>query len=223
MINTLEMEEYLRSLLPPCSQLLQELEQEAQEEQIPIFQPEVAKLMETLIAIHKPKEILEIGTAIGYSTIRLAQAVKIFGGKVTTIELRPDMQQRALANLAKAGLTSQVSCMLGDAMEVIPNELSHRHSEFDLIFIDAAKGQYGEFYNLCLPLLAKGGLLVADNVLYKGWVVPGSVFPRRKKTLVTRLRQLLQDLCNHPHFNSTLLPIGDGVLVCYYHKDEVPK
>lgn len=217
-INTKEMEDYLRSLLPERDEFLQELEQEAQEKQIPIIQPEVGQLLETLIMIHQSKNVLEIGTAIGYSTIRFAKAVEPYQGKVVTIELREDSREKALLNFQRAGVSSKIISFLGDAREVLADQMVGQQGKFNLIFIDAAKGQYGEIFNLCLPLLAPGGLIVADNVLYKGWVVPDTVFPRRKKTLVTRLRKLLKKLSNHQDFSSTLLPIGDGVLVSYYKK-----
>lgn len=222
MINTEEMNIYLRSLLPSRNQLLTELEEEAADNLIPILQPEVAQLLETLIAVHQSKNVLEIGTAIGYSTIRLAEAVKSRGGQVVTIELQEEMQVKASNNFNRAGVNSLITSLAGDAREVIPMQLAGKEKSFDFIFVDAAKGQYVEFFNLCLPLLAPGGLFVADNVLYKGWVVPGSVFPRRKKTLVTRLRRLLKLLANHPDFSSSLLPMGDGVLISYY-KGEVEK
>jgi predicted O-methyltransferase YrrM len=220
-INTEEMNIYLRSLLPDRDKLLAALEAEAEEEQMPILQPEVAQLLETLISIHRSTRVLEIGTAIGYSTIRLAKAVSLRNGEVVTIELQEELRHRALENFRQAAVSHLITSLGGDAREVIPSQLGGREKNFDFIFVDAAKGQYPEFFKLCLPLLAPGGLFVADNVLYKGWVVPGSVFPRRKKTLVVRLRLLLKLLANHPAFNSTLLPIGDGVLVSCFKGNEV--
>jgi len=220
-INTEEMNIYLRSLLPDRDMLLAGLEEEAEQEEIPILQPEVAQLLETLISIHQSARVLEIGTAIGYSTIRLAKAVSLRQGEVVTIELQEELRYRALENFHKASVSHLITSLGGDAREVIPTQLAGREKTFDLIFVDAAKGQYLEFFKLCLPLLAPGGLFVADNVLYKGWVVPGSIFPRRKKTLVVRLRHLLKLMTNHPAFNSTLLPIGDGVLVSYYNGNGV--
>ncbi|MDW7675836.1 MAG: O-methyltransferase [Bacillota bacterium] len=216
MINSEEMIQYLRALIPESQGILKELEEEAERDKVPIIQPEVAQLLETLIMTHQSKKVLEIGTAIGYSTIRFAGAVAPFDGQVVTIELQDRMRQRALKNISRAGYDQFVTSFLGDAREVIPLELAHLKANFDFIFIDAAKGQYVEFFKLCLPLLAPGGLLVADNVLYKGWVVPDAIFPRRQKTLITRLRTLLRELFNREDFKSTLLPMGDGVLVSYY-------
>ncbi|MGF7185388.1 putative O-methyltransferase YrrM [Desulfitispora alkaliphila] len=213
MINTKQMNEFLRELLPDRTGILEQLEQEANTEHIPIVEPEVAQLLRTLITMHKPKKVLEIGTAIGYSTICMGQAMANQSQKkIVTIELREDFFARAKENIKVAAIEEYTHLLQGDAREVIPKL---KDEKFDFIFCDAAKGQYLEFYDLCSPLLKSGGLLVSDNVLFRGLVLPSSVYPRRKKTLITRLRTYLKMLSQHPSYETSILPIGDGVSISY--------
>ena len=132
-------------------------------------------------------------------------------GNVTTIELSEEMADIAEENIRKAGLSDKITLIRGDAREVLPKI----DGEFDLIFVDAAKGQYAEFFNESRRLLKKGGIMVSDNVLYKGMTATDELLVRRKITLVRRLRSYLEMLKENKEFSTALLPIGDGVALSF--------
>ncbi|MFZ5965923.1 MAG: O-methyltransferase [Bacillota bacterium] len=207
-------ENYIRSLIPENQALLQEMEDYAQTFHVPIVQPEVAKLLEVMIKSCGSKSILEVGTAIGYSSIILCTASK--GGKVTTIERREDMIEKAKAYIQRAGLEDCIQILHGEAELVLPT----LQGQFDLIFLDAAKGQYMEFLSLCIDRLKPGGILISDNVLYKGMIASDTYVVRRKRTIVKRMRSYLDYIMNHPQLTTCLLPIGDGVAISYMDEEE---
>ena len=204
-----EMERYFETLLGERDPLLREMEEQALRETIPVVTPTVGNFLNLLVQTCKAQAILEIGTAIGYSTIWLARAVEGTEGHVTTIDLNKDRLARALIYFERAGLQDRVTALGGDARKILPT----LESTFDFVFIDAAKGEYLEYLNLIYPLIAPEGLLVVDNVLFRGWVVPGSDFPPKYDRMVGGIRQFLQDLCQNPDFSTTVLPFGDGVSV----------
>ena len=154
----------------------------------------------------KVKSVLEVGTAIGYSAIRMANAGC---EKIDTIEISESSAQIARENIEKADLSSVITVHLGDAKEVLPK----MDGEYDLIFVDAAKGQYQEFFPHCMRMLKKGGVLISDNVLYKGMTATDDLFQHRKITIIRRLRQYLDMLSNHSELSTSVVPIGDGVAV----------
>ncbi len=202
--------QYIRKITPQQKGVLKELEKYAIEHHVPIVQPEVAQLIRVLTKTIAPMKILEIGTAIGYSAILFAQALKP-GGKIVTIERYDKMIELAKQNIQKAGLEDIIQVIAGDAQEVLVDITG----EFDCIFIDAAKGKYLTFLPHCLRLLKTGGLLISDNVLYQGMIASDKFVVRRKKTIVTRMRQYLDTISHHPQLESTIIPIGDGVAVSY--------
>lgn len=202
--------EYIRDTLRPSKGLLSELEQYAKENHIPIITTEVARLLTVLGKIVKPFRILEVGTAIGYSAIVLAGTL-ILGGRLDTIERQEQMLLKSRENIKKAGLEHTISIIAGDAEEV----LKCLDKQYDLIFLDAAKGQYPEFLPECLRMLKPGGLLISDNVLYKGMVASDELVIRRKKTIVNRMRTYLDKLCEDPLLDTSILPVGDGVALTY--------
>ena len=209
MFYPFEMEQYLETLLGERDPLLREMEAQALKETIPVVTPTVGNFLNLLVSMGKSRAILEIGTAIGYSTIWLARAAETTGGHVTTIDMNKDRRARALIYFERAGLQNCITALEGDARKILPT----LESMFDFVFIDAAKGEYLEYLNLIYPLIAPGGLLVVDNVLFRGWVVPGSPFPPKYDRMVNGLRQFLEDLCQNPDFTTTVLPFGDGVSV----------
>ncbi len=202
---------YIRDTLPQSEGLLLEMEEYAKEHGVPISQPESIRLLEIIIKIANAKRILEVGSAIGYSAIRMSKAT---GGEVTTIELSDEMADIAEENIKKAGLSDKINLIRGDGREVIPTI----EGEFDLIFIDAAKGQYQEFFNEAKRLLRVGGILVSDNVLFKGMTATDELVIRRKITIVKRLREYLTMLKENKDFATALLPIGDGVAISIKEK-----
>jgi len=204
-----EMERYLETLLGERDPLLQEMEEQALKETIPVVTPMVGNFLNLLVHTSKAQAILEIGTAIGYSTIWLARAAGKTGGHVTTIDMNKDRSARALKYFERAGLHDCITLLEGNARKILPT----LESTFDFVFIDAAKGEYLEYLNLIYPLIAPGGLLVVDNVLFRGWVVPGSDFVPKYDRMVGGLRLFLEDLCHNSDFSTTVLPFGDGVSV----------
>ncbi len=202
---------YIRDTLPQSEGLLLEMEEYAEKNGVPISQPESIRFLEIIIKIANAKRILEVGSAIGYSAIRMSRAAE---GEVTTIELSDEMADIAEENIRKAGLSEKITLIRGDGREVIPTI----EGEFDLIFIDAAKGQYQEFFNEAKRLLRVGGILVSDNVLFKGMTATDELVIRRKVTIVKRLREYLTMLKENEDFATALLPIGDGVAISIKEK-----
>ena len=201
---------FIRSLLKKQTGILREMQEYALEHHVPIIQPETAALLKVAGLLKKPLRILEIGTAIGYSAIIMSSFIQP-GGRIDTIERYEKMADIACENIIKAGLQNIIKVIRGEAADV----LACLEKEYDMIFLDAAKGQYPEFLPDCLRLLSKGGLLVSDNVLYKGMVSGAEGAERRKKTIVVRLRQYLEELCNNPELETGILPVGDGVALSY--------
>ena len=199
---------YIRKITPEQKGVLKELEKYAKDYHVPIVQPEVAQLILVLAKTVQPMSILEVGTAIGYSAILLSQTLKP-NGKIISIERYDKMIEQAKQNIEKAGLEDTIQVVPGEAEEI----LAQLEGQFDYIFIDAAKGKYSAFLPHCLRLLRTGGLLISDNVLYQGMIASDKLVVRRKKTIVTRMRQYLHTISHHPQLESSIIPIGDGVAV----------
>lgn len=202
--------EYIRNTIKKNTGILKELEDYAEENNIPIIQPEVASLLLILARLVNAERVLEVGTAIGYSAILMSQALKQ-GGRIDTIEKYPVMIDRARENIDRAGLKNVINLIAGDAAEILPL----LNCRYQLIFLDAAKGQYPEFLPHCLRLLGEGGLLVSDNILYKGMIANDKLVVRRKKTIVNRLRGYLDTICSMEELETSVLPVGDGVAVSF--------
>lgn len=210
MINYEYINEYVRNTIKQEDGILAELEKFAEENHVPIVHPEVARLLVVLGKLARPRRILEIGTAIGYSALLFSTILQP-GGKIDTIERYDVMVDRAMGNIKKAGLEDTITVMAGDALEV----LRCLDKQYDMVFVDAAKGQYLEFLPECLRMLNKGGLLISDNVLYKGMVATDELVVRRKKTIVKRMRDYLDVICHHEELETSLIPMGDGVALSY--------
>lgn len=205
-------EHYIRTLLPKSSGLLGELERYAEEHKVPIVQPEIAQYLKVLMKVQKPARILEIGTAIGYSATLMAEQMD--RGVIETIELKMEMVEKAgetFEKLKRYKPDVDIIQHHGDAISV----LEKMSGEFDMIFIDASKGHYKAFFELCMPMLKPHGLIVSDNVLYKGMVATNLYLVRRKITIVKRMRTYLDFISNHPMLDTTVLPMGDGMAISY--------
>ena len=209
MFYPFELEKYLEDLLPPRDELLREMERVSLEETIPVVTPAVGHYLELMIEISQARSILEIGTAIGYSTMYLARGARKTGGKVLTIDMNKDRLERAVKYLDKAGLGDLVEFYPENALKYLPG----LDRTFDFIFIDAAKGEYPEYLDLLSPLVSKGGLLVMDNVLFRGWVVPGAVFDSKYDRMVASMRYFLAKLNGLSGFTVSVLPFGDGLAI----------
>lgn len=198
-----EQERYLDRMLPPRDALLREMEDLAHQEDIPIADPEVGRLLGVLARATAARSILEIGTAIGYGTLWLAR-----GGpeaRVTTIDISPRQIARARGYLERGGVLDRVELLEGAALDVLPR-LS---GPFDLVFVDAVKEEYRRYLDLVLPKLRVGGTLVFDNLLWAGHVAAPPDDESDKEA--DALRAFNGYLMMHPQLNAVLLPLGDGI------------
>jgi len=208
-INQDYIEDYIKGLLHEKDSFIEKLEAYSTENRVPIIQPEVKQLLSVIIKSSGIKSILEIGTAIGYSSIVFCRAMD--GGKIVTIEIDEEMQRLALENIENVGYTKNIEVILGDATQVI-NEID---GQFDCIFLDGAKGHYIHLLDTCLQLLKPGGLLISDNVLFRGMIASNELVKRRKITIVKRMRSYLEAISNHPQLTTSIIPIGDGVALSF--------
>lgn len=198
---------YLRRTLKPNEGLLAEMEEYAKANEVPIAQPETSRFIQVLLKSAQYKNVLEVGAAIGYSSIIMSQC----GCNVTTIERDENMFEPFADFVHRAGAEDKITLIKGDASDV----LKELDGEYDFIFIDAAKGQYMEFYREAMRMLKKGGLLFSDNVLYKGMVATDELFKRRKVTIIHRLRDYLTELCSNEELDTAIIPIGDGCAISF--------
>jgi predicted O-methyltransferase YrrM len=212
------MEQYLRGLIPSNSGILEELENFAMENRVPIVQKETAKFLELMITMNRPKKILELGTAIGYSAILMSL---ICGGasEITTIERDEKMIELANSNIEKYGLQNKITVIQGDCLEILEN----LNGEYDMIFMDAGKGHYNHFLPHCLRLLKKEGVLIADNVLFRGMVASEELATRRKITIIKRMKSYLELVSNDDELITSVIPMGDGISVTVRKNTESSK
>jgi len=202
------MEEYIRGLITEHDGELKKLEEYAALNLVPIIQKEVARYLELMITIKKPKRILELGTAIGYSAI-LMNIASQGSCEITTIERDKEMIEKALYNIEAFGLTDKINVIEGDCMEILEN----LQGEYDFIFMDAGKGHYNHFLPNCLRLLSEDGVIVADNVLFRGMVASKELLKRRKITIVKRMKNYLNEVSSREDLITSVLPMGDGIAI----------
>ncbi|MEG0078041.1 O-methyltransferase [Enterococcus sp.] len=208
--------EYMRTKQKPLYGLLGELEADAHKRRVPIIPHETVVFLQFLLGQIKPKEILEIGAAIGFSSSLMAQFVG--EGHVTTIDRFDLMIAEAKANYEKLNLTDKVTLLEGDAAEILPT-LS---GPYDFIFMDSAKSKYIEFLPECLRLLKVGGVLMVDDVFQGGTILDAiEDIPRKNRSIHRKLNQFLDLVLDHPDLTSTLVPLGDGVLLITKEKDTI--
>ena len=191
------------------TEILDQIEKEAIETYVPIIRKEMQSFLKTLLAIKRPMRILEVGTAIGFSAIMMAE-YNPADCQITTIENYEKRIPIARENFIRAGKAEQITLLEGDAAEV----LKDLEEPFDFIFMDAAKGQYIHFMPEVLRLLGKDGILVSDNVLQDGDIIESRyVVTRRNRTIHKRMRDYLYQLTHHEELVTSILPIGDGITV----------
>lgn len=186
------------------------IENEAILNKVPIITRDVLKYMLFIARSEKSSNILEIGTATGYSGIFLAQVAAENKGNFTSIEIDENRYSEAVNNFKKMDLlNSKNNLILGDALEEIP-KLYDLNKKYDFIFMDAAKGQYRNFFKLLFPILSENGIMFIDNLLFRGMVtLENEDIPKRYKTIVTRLKVFIEELNENKNF--VLLPFGDGI------------
>lgn len=213
-INYDYIQNYINQLLPKSEGILAELEEYAEKNHVPIITRDVASLLSILIKSTHTKSILEIGTAIGYSSIIMGNAAGD-NFRITTIEKNQEMIEIASKNIKNAGYDNNIIILDGDASEVLPSI----NDNYDMIFIDAAKGQYMDFLRLSFDKLKVGGLFICDNVLFRGMVAEKSLLIRRKITIVKRLKKFLSYISEHEAMETIVIPIGDGVSISIKKKE----
>lgn len=206
------MEKYLRDLIPNNEGILMEMEKFAEENHVPIIQREVANYLKVMINIKKPKRILELGTAIGYSAISMTSWLNK-DCNIVTIERNEEMIKIAEENIKKYGFEQNISIIKGECQEALQGLCENEMEPFDMIFMDAGKGHYNHFLPYCLKLLKKDGIIIADNVLFRGMVATDELVKRRKITIVKRMRKYLEMVSEDKELITTVIPMGDGVAV----------
>jgi predicted O-methyltransferase YrrM len=200
--------EYLASIRAEPDPVLAEMEERGRREGIPIVVPETGQLLSVLALTRRARRVLEVGTAIGVSTLYLARALPD-GGTVVSFEIDEARQQAARGYLGRAGVLDRADLRLQDARQGL-GELS---GTFDLAFIDGVKAQYGDYLDAVLPLLGPGSVLAVDNVLMSGTVAEGRSDGHWTDEQIATARGFNQRLLSDSQFVSTVTPVGDGVLV----------
>ena len=195
---------YVTGKIKEKDELILELEKYAAENNVPIVTKEVAEYLKFMVDMNKSQNILEVGTAIGYSGILMARAAQKYGGKLTTIEIDEERYKEANINFEKAGLDN-VRTVLGDAGE----EIKKLNEEFDFVFIDASKGHYREFFDDSYKLLKNDGIIFIDNIMFRGYLY--KEYPKRFKTIVRKLDEFITWLYDEFGEKFVLLPFGDGI------------
>lgn len=200
---------YLNSLNPGNGAVLDRIEADARRERIPIIRKETGELLKTLTAMRRPGAILEVGTAVGYSALLMCSVMPA-DCHITTIEKYEKRIPAARENFRAAGEENRITLLEGDADEYLKKLEGH----FDLIFVDAAKGQYLHWLPAILSLLSPGGVLISDNVLQDGDILESRyAVERRNRTIHGRMREYLFRLTHSEELITSIVPIGDGVTV----------
>jgi predicted O-methyltransferase YrrM len=197
-----EQEEYLVRLLPPRDAILREMEEQAERDDVPISDPEVGRLLEVLARGSRARRIVEVGTAIGYGALCLARGAP--EARILTVEADPARAATARAYLARAGVADRVEVVEGDALAT----LAQLAGPIDLAYVDCVKTDYRRYLDLLLPQLSVGGMLVFDNLLWKGQVAQP---PEDESEDARALRAFNGYLMMHPQLAAVVLPLGDGV------------
>ncbi|GAF65864.1 O-methyltransferase [Bacillus sp. TS-2] len=204
-----KVENYLKNLAPKRTVILEEMEQYAIEHHIPIMDLVGMESLLQILQLIQPKRVLEIGSAIGYSAIRIALTFPDV--EVVTIERDQARYDEALQNISKAQLQNRVVIKQGDALDMA--DVIKSFPPFDVLFIDAAKGQYQRFFELYSPLVQSGGVILSDNVLFKGLVAEDEIENKRIRGMVKKLQNYNEWLINHPDYETRILPVGDGLAI----------
>ncbi len=207
---------FIHSLETENSEILEQVEKEALDSYVPIIRKEMQSFLKVLLAMKKPKRILEVGTAVGFSALLMSEYAPA-DCQITTIEKYEKRIPIARKNFKRAGKETQITLLEGDAMEI----LKGLTGSFDFIFMDAAKGQYIYYLPEVLRLLEKNGVLVSDNVLQEGEIIESRfAVERRNRTIHSRMREYLYELKHHPLLETSIIPLGDGVSVSIKVREE---
>lgn len=193
-------------------ELLKDIEKYGRDNKIPILLDESLEFITNKLDEIKPHRILEIGTAIGFSAINFSKYLDE-GGRIDTIEIESLRVEQALENIRLVGVEEKIRVMEGDALDILP----YLNEKYDVIFIDASKGKYNEFFEHALRLVKVGGYIIADNVLYKGMVM-SDYNKHKQRTAVNKLRTFIDSVMSNERLESELFDIGDGLTVSHVIK-----
>ena len=183
------------------------IKEKALNDHVPIIMDDTLEVIDNLLKELKPKKILEIGAAVGYSAICFSRHLAE-GGTIDTIERDEVRAQEARENIKKAEVEDKINIFEGDAVEILPTF----EGKYDMVFIDAAKGKYPFFLNQALRLLAPNGIIIADNILYKGYVM-SDYNKHKQRTAVTNLRKYIKETTENPLLETEILEVGDGLAI----------
>lgn len=186
---------------------LEKIKVKALEEHIPIIMDDTLEVVGDLLSKIKPKFILEIGTAVGYSAMCFSKYISE-GGYIDTIEREHERVEEAKKNIELVGILDKINIIEGDAVEILPTI----NKKYDVVFIDAAKGKYPIFLKEALRLINKNGYIIADNVLYKGYVM-SDYNKHKQRTAVRNLREFIAEITKNPTLETKILEVGDGLAI----------
>ena len=186
---------------------LEKIKQKALEEHIPIIMDDTLEVVANILSKIKPKRILEIGTAVGYSAICFSSYLAN-DGKIDTVERDPVRASEARENIKKVEVEDKIQIYEGDAVEILPT----LQEQYDVVFIDAAKGKYPFFLQEALRMIKPGGTIIADNVLYKGYVM-SDYNKHKQRTAVRNLREYIAEITQNPNLETQILEVGDGLAI----------
>ncbi len=186
---------------------LEKIKQEALQKNIPILMDDTLEAIDKILLEIKPKRILEIGTAVAYSTICFCKYLEI-EGMIDTIERDEIRVKEAKINIKRAEVEKRVNIIQGDAVEVLPK----MNNKYDVIFIDAAKGKYPLFLSEAIRMIKENGIIIADNILYKGYVM-GGYNKHKQRTAVRGLRKYIEDIKQNLSLDTEILEVGDGLAI----------
>ena len=207
-IVNIDVEEYIQSTLKPLEGFLKEISEYAIKNNIPVAKLETIRALEVIFNLKKPKAVLELGCAIGFTSIFFAGYLDK-SGYIDTVENDPDMVKIAKSNIKSSGFEKTINIIYAEAYDYLMNI----DKKYDIIFIDAAKGQYEKYFDICSNLLNEKGVIIADNVLYRGMVAKKDKIPHRQATLVERLRSFLDKITKDERFDTSILSIADGLSI----------
>jgi predicted O-methyltransferase YrrM len=209
MIVDERMSAFIDSLDSGNTPFLNEIEREAKETNVPIIRTQMQRLIKFLLTMQKPQSILEVGCAIGFSALLMSEYAPR-GCRITTIEKYEKRIPIARENFRRAGKEDSITLLEGDATDI----LKTLEGPYDLLFMDAAKGQYIHFLPELIRLLPQGGILLSDNVLQDGDIIESRfAVTRRNRTIHSRMREYLYEITHHPQLETVVLPVGDGVTI----------
>ena len=187
--------------------LIDSIKQKALEEHIPIIMDDTLEVVDKILTEIKPKRILEIGTAVGYSAICFSKYLQP-NGKIDTIERDSERIAEARINIEKIGVADKINIYEGDAVEILPT----LNEKYDVVFIDAAKGKYPFFLKEALRMIKPNGVILADNILYKGYVM-SDYNKHKQRTAVRNLREYVKEVTESPNIETEILDVGDGLAI----------